>query len=148
MSKYVVVTWPDSQNLMDREGFRENSYLVNDDKGIEEFGSSAYFVDEDWLNGLSETPTDAEEVCRKVKDACYDAYDKLDLHHEKKFTEEVQLPEGRKAIGFYVDDDNDGVPIIEVLIDDGEDVYYEDIYDLPTEYIGKIADIVLSGDYE
>ena len=148
MNKYVVVTWPDSQALMDREGFRENSYLVNDDKGMKDFGSSAYFVDEDWLNGLSETPTDAEKVCRKVKDACYDAYDKLELRHEKKFTKEVQLPEGRKAIAFRIDDDNDGEPIIEVLIDDGEDVYYEDIYDLPTEYISKIADIVLAGDYE
>ena len=50
MAKYVVISWPDSQDLMDKEGFRENSYLVNDEQGIEDFGSSAYFVDEDWLN--------------------------------------------------------------------------------------------------
>lgn len=50
MSRYVVVTWPESQNLFDIPGFEENSYLVNDDRGMEDFGSSAYFVDEDWLD--------------------------------------------------------------------------------------------------
>lgn len=54
MSKYVVVCWPDSQALMDKEGFEENSYLVNDEQGIEDFGSSAYFVDEEWLDSLEE----------------------------------------------------------------------------------------------
>jgi hypothetical protein len=49
---YAVVTWPESQALMELEGFEENSYLVNDEKGMEDFGSSAYFVDEDWLNSL------------------------------------------------------------------------------------------------
>lgn len=49
---YTVVTWPEVQELMGLDGFRENSYLINDDKGINEFGSSAYFVDVDWLNSL------------------------------------------------------------------------------------------------
>ena len=49
---YVVVTWPDSQTLMDKEGFEDNSYLINDEKGIEDFGSSAYFVDEKWLDSI------------------------------------------------------------------------------------------------
>lgn len=52
MEKYVIVTWPASQELMEQEGFRENSYLINDEKGIEDFGSSAYFVKESWLNSL------------------------------------------------------------------------------------------------
>lgn len=46
--KYIVVTWPCIQYLMDKEGFKEHSYLINDDKGIEDFGSSAYFVEETW----------------------------------------------------------------------------------------------------
>lgn len=46
---YTVVMWPEVQELMEIDGFRENSYLVNDNKGISEFGSSAYFVDVDWL---------------------------------------------------------------------------------------------------
>lgn len=53
---YEVVTWPDVQELMTIDGFRENSYLVNDEKGIEDFGSSAYFVNVDWL---------ADEMLRK-----------------------------------------------------------------------------------
>lgn len=48
MKEFIVVAWPDSQDLMGLDGFRENSYLVNDDKGFEEFGSSAYFVNKEW----------------------------------------------------------------------------------------------------
>ncbi len=51
---YVVVTWPEVQELMELDGFRENSYLVNDDKGLEDFGSSAYFVDIQWLNEVND----------------------------------------------------------------------------------------------
>ena len=47
---YVVVTWPESQDLMEIEGFNENSYLVNDERGITDFGSSAYFVNKDWYD--------------------------------------------------------------------------------------------------
>lgn len=49
---YEVVTWPDVQELMGLYGFEENSYLVNDDKGVEDFGSSAYFVSVEWLEEL------------------------------------------------------------------------------------------------
>ena len=45
---YIMITWPAVQELFEVEGFRENSYLVNDTKGIEDFGSSAYFVDKTW----------------------------------------------------------------------------------------------------
>ena len=54
MKRYVVITWPESQDLMDRDGFEENCHLINDDKGLDEYGSSAYFVDENWLNNLSD----------------------------------------------------------------------------------------------
>lgn len=54
MKRYVVIMWPESQDLMDREGFEENCHLINDDKGLGEYGSSAYFVDENWLNNLSD----------------------------------------------------------------------------------------------
>ena len=50
MEKYIVVTWPDIQYLMDKEGFEDNAFLINDDKGLDRFGSSAYFVEESWLN--------------------------------------------------------------------------------------------------
>lgn len=50
MERYIVVRWPEIQDLMSCEGFKSHSYLINDDKGMEDFGSSAYFVDEDWYN--------------------------------------------------------------------------------------------------
>ena len=46
---YVLVEWPDIQDIMDEEGFEENSSLAD----CEQFGSSAYFVDEDWLNEVT-----------------------------------------------------------------------------------------------
>ena len=58
-----VVTWPQSQNLMSLNGFRKNSALINSDKGLDIYGSSAYRVDPNWLkkaqNGeLSEVDDD------------------------------------------------------------------------------------------
>lgn len=50
MEKYIVVTWPDVQDLFGIAGFYDNAYLINDEKGIEDFGSSAYFVLEEWYN--------------------------------------------------------------------------------------------------
>jgi len=47
---YVAVGWPEIQDLMMVEGFDDNAYLINDDKGMDDFGSSAYFVDVDWMN--------------------------------------------------------------------------------------------------
>ena len=35
--------------LMELDGFEENSYLVNDDRGLLECGSYAYFVNRKWL---------------------------------------------------------------------------------------------------
>ena len=46
---FEVVCWPESQMLMELDGFEENSYLVNDDRSLLEFGSSALFVNRKWL---------------------------------------------------------------------------------------------------
>lgn len=48
-SLYIPVVWPDIQDLMDLEGFENNSYLINDDRGLDDFGSSAYMVNLKWL---------------------------------------------------------------------------------------------------
>lgn len=50
---YEIVCWPDIQFLLNIDGFEENAYLINDDKGMQEFGSSAYFVNSDWLNRVT-----------------------------------------------------------------------------------------------
>lgn len=43
MNNYVLVTWPESQFLMEYDWFDE-CILMNDDRHLSEIGSSAYFV--------------------------------------------------------------------------------------------------------
>lgn len=50
--RYIVVTWPDSQDLMGLYNFEENSILINDEKGYDDFGSSAYFVRKSWYEEI------------------------------------------------------------------------------------------------
>lgn len=47
----TIVTWPDSQILMEQDWF-DQCILVNDEKGIEIFGSSAYEVPTKLYNTL------------------------------------------------------------------------------------------------
>ena len=56
MALYEIIQWPEIQDLMERVGFQDNAYLVNDEQGINEFGSSAYFVNKEWLNEVTESP--------------------------------------------------------------------------------------------
>lgn len=46
---YEIITWPDIQEIMEKDGFEDNSCLINDDKLLEQYGSSAYFVNQEWL---------------------------------------------------------------------------------------------------
>ena len=48
--KKIVVTFLESQNLCEYDGFLNNVELINSDKGIEMFGGDAYLVNEDWYN--------------------------------------------------------------------------------------------------
>lgn len=48
MEEYIVVTYPESLSLQDIEGFDDNAYLINDEKGLEDFGSCSYFVEKNW----------------------------------------------------------------------------------------------------
>lgn len=48
--KYIIVQWPESQYLFDINNWQEYCYLINDDNGLNKFGSSAYFVEENWFN--------------------------------------------------------------------------------------------------
>jgi hypothetical protein len=45
--EYILVVYPFSQSLMELEEFDDNSLLVEN----ELFGSAAYFVSKDWLEG-------------------------------------------------------------------------------------------------
>lgn len=60
MAKKVVM-WPESQALMEKEGFGgENCKLINGNVGLEVYGSSAYLVDEDWEETAPEGDEDEE----------------------------------------------------------------------------------------
>lgn len=54
---FIIIMWPDIQEYMDKEGFRENSHLINDEVGLDKYGSSAYFVNKAWLEGLTSAPS-------------------------------------------------------------------------------------------
>lgn len=43
MNEYVIVTWPESQELMEQEWFDE-CVLINDEYMLDKVGGSAYFV--------------------------------------------------------------------------------------------------------
>jgi hypothetical protein len=43
METFILVTWPESQFLMEEEWFEE-CILMNDENHYDEYGSSAYFV--------------------------------------------------------------------------------------------------------
>lgn len=52
--KFVIIGWPDIQDLMDLEGFKENSHLINDEEFLDTYGYSCYFVSEDWLDSFTD----------------------------------------------------------------------------------------------
>ena len=122
MSKYVVITWPDIQDYMDLDGFEENSYLVNDEQGIEDFGSSAYFVDEEWLDSLED---EDKPLSDSEKRNFVDGIVTMCLHtfeddEDYTFDEPLTLDDGRVAVGFYQDDGNEDVRI--VIEENGQNV--------------------------
>ena len=47
--KYLLVEWPEIQQLMDKSDFNEHTCLVNDESWVDQYGYSSYFVEEDWL---------------------------------------------------------------------------------------------------
>ena len=51
---YVIITWPQVQEYMDKKGFDENSHLVINEPLYDLYGDSAYFISSDWLNNLEE----------------------------------------------------------------------------------------------
>jgi hypothetical protein len=48
--EYYVIRFPESQELQDLDGFDDNAFLVNDERGLEIFGPCAYFVNKKWYN--------------------------------------------------------------------------------------------------
>lgn len=49
--EYILVTWPESQELMEKEWFDE-CILMNDENHLDDIGSSAYFVPKERIEEL------------------------------------------------------------------------------------------------
>lgn len=102
---YIPIGWPEIQHYMELPGFDENAYLINDEQGMEDFGSSAYFVDEDWLNDLpNEDDDDFDHPDRQfVNDIVTWAFEEFDDEQDFEFNEPLRLSNGFTATGFYTD---------------------------------------------
>lgn len=155
MGKYVVVTWPESQDLMTKAGFRQNSYLINDDKGIEDFGSSAYFVDEDWLNKADNKPSD-EERARYCEQTYFDVKSTFEDGEIADIENPFCLSDGSTAVGFMLDEGNEDIKVI--TTDDSNsskpvkeidecDLNYVSFFGLPLEDRDEIARVIDDGEY-
>ena len=86
--KFIVVPWPESQDLFGKEGFEDNCFLAPDDS----FGSSAYFVSEDWYNQTF-AKTSSENKKDFIRDIAERLLKTLLDQHEYKFIEEIVLPD-------------------------------------------------------
>ena len=73
----VVVSFPNTENLENKDGFLENVELINSDKGVKLYGFGAYLVNKEWLekveNGeIPEKKYSEEEIINGLK--CNNSY--------------------------------------------------------------------------
>lgn len=142
MSRYVVVTWPESQNLFDIPGFEENSYLVNDDRGMEDFGGSAYFVDEEWLDSIEDGGENPDSF---VSDVITDCLHTMEDGEDYHFYEPLEMG-NRIAIGFYQDDGNEDVRIITLDKEGNRDDLF--LSSIPADIAYQLAKRIDNVEYE
>ena len=50
---FIPITWPEVQELMEYNDFRDNAVLITDGKLYQTYGDSAYLVEEEWYNRIS-----------------------------------------------------------------------------------------------
>ena len=79
MEKYIVVQWPDIQTYMDKEGFEDNAHLINDERGIGLFGSSAYFINEGWADKVDSEDAIWKEISAALADTSEDKHMKVNI---------------------------------------------------------------------
>ena len=51
--KKVVVQYPNTLELENKDGFFDNVELINSDKGIAIYGAGSYLVNEEWLEKVN-----------------------------------------------------------------------------------------------
>lgn len=54
LAGYTIVGWPEIQDLQEKDGFLDHAYLVNDEEGLNLYGSSAYVVENAWMDYSNE----------------------------------------------------------------------------------------------
>ena len=72
---YRIICWPDSQELMGLYGFRENCWLINGERGLDTYGSSAYLVDKDWYDEYADSPFVEDDEDEDYDDELQIAFD-------------------------------------------------------------------------
>ena len=70
--KKIVVQFPNTQILENKDGFLENVELINSDKGVKLYGGGAYLVNEEWYNkvvnnDIAEKVYTANEIVKGLK---------------------------------------------------------------------------------
>ena len=58
----ILVPWPEVQDYMDMEGFEEHSSLANDEFTLNKYGSSAYWIEQEWKEQVDEVQFALEEL--------------------------------------------------------------------------------------
>ena len=50
--KFIILPWEKVQAVLDKPGFQENSCIIENTYLINKYGSSSFFIDEEWYNNL------------------------------------------------------------------------------------------------
>ena len=98
---YIIICWPESQELMELDGFRENCSLINGERGLDIYGSCAYLVDKDWYDEYVNAPF--------VKDD-----DDMDNDEDEDYDDEDYDNEDED----YDDEDYDDEDELQIVYDD------------------------------
>lgn len=54
MEGCTIICWPEIQYLYGQRGFKDHATLIVAGPDYEKYGDCAYYIDDIWLNGLSD----------------------------------------------------------------------------------------------
>lgn len=57
----IILQWPESQEIIGKKGMENHCALINDEIGLEIFGSSSFIVDNEWFSHIGEYEDMSEE---------------------------------------------------------------------------------------
>ena len=105
---YIIICWPESQELMELDGFRENCSLINGERGLDIYGSCAYLVDKDWYDEYANAPFVEDDA-------------DMDNDEDEDYDDEDEDYDDEDELQIVYDDD-----LIELGFLDEEDEYEDD----------------------